>query len=142
MKRYDELLIKSFERACEKYPDRTAIIYIGEKFSYRRLKDLIDRFATALHDLGVKKNDRVMLYIPRSADVIKYKGYRISCSEIEAVLQGHTAVVGACVVGVPDPKVGERIKAIVVLKHDARGVGATELLKWRRERLSPYKVPG
>jgi len=61
MKRYDELLIKSFERACEKYPDRTAIIYIGEKFSYRRLKDLIDRFATALHDLGVKKNDRVML---------------------------------------------------------------------------------
>jgi long-chain acyl-CoA synthetase len=61
---YDELLIKGFERACEKYPDRPAIIYIGEKFSYKRLKDLIDRFATALYDLGVRHNDKVMLYIP------------------------------------------------------------------------------
>ena len=61
---YDETLIRSFERACEKYPDRTAIIYIGEKFSYKRLKELIDRFATALYDLGVRDNDKVMLYIP------------------------------------------------------------------------------
>src|SRR4030067_1273107 len=61
---YDETLIRSFERTGEKYPDHTAIIYIGEKFSYRRLKELIDRFATALHDLGVRDNDKVMLYIP------------------------------------------------------------------------------
>ena len=61
---YDETLIRSFERTCEKYPDHTAIIYIGEKFSYRRLKELIDRFATALYDLGVRDNDKVMLYIP------------------------------------------------------------------------------
>jgi long-chain acyl-CoA synthetase len=51
-------------------------------------------------------------------------------------------VIGACVVGVPDPKVGERIKAIVVLKEDARGVGGAELLKWCRHRLASYKVPG
>src|SRR4030066_2261330 len=64
MSLYDELLIKGFERACEKYPDRTAILYIGEKFSYKKLKELIDRFATALYDLGVRNNDKVMLYIP------------------------------------------------------------------------------
>jgi len=52
---YDEPLMRSFERAWEKYPDRTAIIYIGQKFSYKRLKELIDRFATALYDLGVRK---------------------------------------------------------------------------------------
>jgi len=56
-------------------------------------------------------------------------------------LQDHLAVIGACVVGVPDPKVGERIKAMVVLKEDARGVGASELIKWCRERLAAYKVP-
>ena len=44
-------------------------------------------------------------------------------------------------VGIPDVKVGERIKAIVVLKEDARGVGGTELTKWCRERLAAYKVP-
>ncbi len=80
-------------------------------------------------------------YVERSADIIKYKAYRVSASEIEAVLQDHPTVIGACVVGVPDPKVGERIKAIVVLKEDARGVDASELIKWCRERLAPYKIP-
>lgn len=80
-------------------------------------------------------------YVERSADVIKHKAYRVSASEIEAVLQDHPTVIGACVVGVPDPKVGERIKAIVVLKEDARGVDASELVKWCRERLAPYKIP-
>jgi long-chain acyl-CoA synthetase len=86
--------------------------------------------------------DGELSYVERSADIIKHKAYRISASEIEAVLQDHPTVVGACVVGVPDPKVGERVKAIVVLKADARGVGGAELLQWCREKLAPYKVPG
>ncbi len=81
-------------------------------------------------------------YEDRKADVIKHKAYRVSASEIEAVLQDHDAVFGACVVGVPDPKVGERIKAIVVLKEDVRGISASELTRWCRERLAGYKVPG
>jgi long-chain acyl-CoA synthetase len=80
-------------------------------------------------------------YVERSADIIKYKGYRVSASEVEAILQDHPTVIGACVVGVPDAKVGERIKAMVVLKEDARGVDASELSKWCRERLAPYKIP-
>ncbi|MGE5255679.1 MAG: class I adenylate-forming enzyme family protein [Hyphomicrobiales bacterium] len=82
-----------------------------------------------------------LIYVERSADIIKHKGYRVSASEVEAALQDHPTVIGACVVGIPDAKVGERIKAIVVLKEDARGVGGTELMKWCRERLAPYKVP-
>ena len=65
----------------------------------------------------------------------------MSASEIEAVLQDHPTVIGACCVGIPDPRVGERIKAIVVLKEDARGVGSTELTRWCRDRLAPYKIP-
>ncbi|RLA77754.1 MAG: AMP-dependent synthetase, partial [Deltaproteobacteria bacterium] len=80
-------------------------------------------------------------FVERTADIIKYKAYRVSASEVEAVLQDHPTVIGACVVGVPDPKVGERIKAIVVLKEDAKGVGAAELINWCRQRLAPYKVP-
>ncbi len=82
-----------------------------------------------------------MHYVERSADIIKYKGYRVSASEIEAVLQDHEAVIAACVVGVEDPNVGERIKAMVVLREDARGVGAADLLKFCRGRLAPYKMP-
>jgi len=83
----------------------------------------------------------LLFYVDRSADIIKYKGYRVSCSEIEAVLQGFPQIKEACVIGVPDPEVGELIKAIVVLKENTRGVGAPELLKWCREKLAPYKIP-
>ncbi len=82
-----------------------------------------------------------IVYVERSADIIKHKGYRVSASEVETVLQDHPTVIAACVIGVPDPKVGERIKAIVVLKEDAKGVSAAELLRWCRDRLAPYKVP-
>jgi long-chain acyl-CoA synthetase len=80
-------------------------------------------------------------FMERTADTIKYKAYRISASEIEAALQDHPTVIGACCIGIPDPKVGERIKAIVVLKEDAKGVGSTDLIKWCRDRLAPYKIP-
>jgi len=86
--------------------------------------------------------DGDLVYVERSADIIKHKGYRVSASEVEAILQDHPTVIGACVVGIPDAKVGERIKAIVVLKEDARGVGGAELLKWCRDRLASYKIPG
>ena len=80
-------------------------------------------------------------FIERTGDIIKYKGYRISASQVEAVLQDHPAVIEACVIGVPDEATGERLKAIVVLKQDARGVDSADLLRWCRERLVSYKVP-
>jgi long-chain acyl-CoA synthetase len=85
--------------------------------------------------------DGFLAFVDRTADVIKHKGYRTSASEIEAVLQAHPAVVAACVVGVPDAAVGERIKAVVVLKTDVKGVTGYDLIAWCRERLAPYKVP-
>jgi long-chain acyl-CoA synthetase len=95
-----------------------------------------------MSDFVKQDSDGELIYVERSADIIKHKAFRISASEIEAVLQNHPTVIGACVVGVPDEKVGERVKAIVVLKADARGVGGAELLQWCREKLAPYKVPG
>ena len=82
-----------------------------------------------------------LYFVDRTVDTIKHKGYRVSASEIESVLQEHPAVIGACVVGVPDPDVGERIKAFVVLREDIKGITGYDLLKWCRERLASYKVP-
>ena len=80
-------------------------------------------------------------FMDRSVDMIKHKGYRIAAAEIETALQEHEAVVDSCVVGVPDQKVGERIKALVVLKEDVKGITGYDLTKWCRERLAAYKVP-
>jgi long-chain acyl-CoA synthetase len=82
-----------------------------------------------------------LFYEDRSVDMIKHKGYRVAAAEIERVLQEHQAVLSACVVGIPDEKVGERIKAFVVLKTDTRGVSAYELMKWCKDRLASYKTP-
>jgi long-chain acyl-CoA synthetase len=92
-------------------------------------------------DYVTKGEGKEIIYVERSADILKHKGYRVSASEVEAVLQDHPLVVGACVVGVPDAKVGERVKAIVVMKEDAKGVGAAELINFCGERLASYKVP-
>jgi long-chain acyl-CoA synthetase len=85
--------------------------------------------------------DGNLFFVDRTVDTIKHKGYRVSASEIEAVLQEHPAVVGSCVVGVPDERVGERIKAYVVLKADVKGITGYDLIKWCRKQLVSYKVP-
>jgi long-chain acyl-CoA synthetase len=86
-------------------------------------------------------NEGNLYFVDRSVDVIKHKGYRVSASEIEAVLQEHPAVISACVVGIPDEAVGERIKAYVVLMQDVKGITGTDLIKWCRRTLVAYKVP-
>ena len=127
-----ELIVSSpFLQPYLNKPEETALSFVemdGEKW-YR------------VGDYVTLDSEGELRYVDRTADVIKHKGYRVSASEIEAVLQDHPAVIGACVVGVPDTKVGERIKAIVVLKEDAKGVGAHELNTFCRERLAPYKIP-
>jgi long-chain acyl-CoA synthetase len=80
-------------------------------------------------------------FVDRTVDTIKHKGYRVSSSEVESVLQEHPSVIGACVVGLPDPKVGERIKAFVVLKEDVKGITGYDLIRWCRGKLVDYKIP-
>lgn len=92
-------------------------------------------------DIVSINSDGWLFFLDRSGDIIKHKGYRVAASKIETVLQEHPTVIGSCVVGVPDQKVGERIKAFVVLKEDVRGVTAYDLMKWCRDKLAPYEVP-
>jgi long-chain acyl-CoA synthetase len=81
-------------------------------------------------------------YYDRAKDLIKYKGLSIFAKDIEDVLYGHPQVKAAGVIGVPDPAVGQRIKAIVVLQGDARGkVSADEIKAYCRQTLAEYKVP-
>jgi long-chain acyl-CoA synthetase len=128
-----ELLVSSehMVRAYWNKPEETADCFIEmDRRLWYRTRDIV-----RMDDKGW------LFYLDRSVDTLKHKGYRVAVSEIEAVLQEHPAVISACVVGVPDEKVGERIKAFAVLKEDVKGVSAYDLLKWCRERLAPYKVP-
>ncbi|RJR23195.1 MAG: long-chain fatty acid--CoA ligase [Desulfobacteraceae bacterium] len=128
-----ELLVHS-EKMVRQYwnkPEETssAFVEINGRLWYR----------TA--DIVSVDNEGNLYFVDRTVDTIKHKGYRISSSEIEAVLQEHPAVMAACAIGIPDPKVGERIKAFVVLKEDVKGITGYELIKWCKERLAAYKIP-
>lgn len=92
-------------------------------------------------DVVARDEDDFMYFVDRTVDTIKHKGYRVSASEIEAVLQEHPAVIESCVVGVPDAKVGERIKAFVVLKKDSKGVTGYDLISFCKGWLIDYKLP-
>jgi long-chain acyl-CoA synthetase len=81
-------------------------------------------------------------FYDRSKDLIKYKGYSIFAKDVEDVLYGHPQIKAAGVIGVPDPAVGQRIKAIVVLQSDARGkVSEEEIKAYCKQQLAEYKVP-
>jgi long-chain acyl-CoA synthetase len=59
-----------FEQAADKYRDKTALLFYGKKLTYAELKDQIDRLATALADLGIKKGDTVALYLLNSPQYV------------------------------------------------------------------------
>jgi long-chain acyl-CoA synthetase len=81
-------------------------------------------------------------FYDRKRDLIKYKGYSIFAREIEEVLKTHPKIKEAAVIGVPDPKVGANIKAVIVLEADARGkMSEEEIVSHCQEKLAHYKVP-
>jgi long-chain acyl-CoA synthetase len=128
-----ELLVHSQPMVCAYWnkPEETAeaFVEIEGKLFYRT------------GDIVAKDEERRLYFVDRTMDTIKHKGYRVSATEIEATLQEHPAVIESCVVGLPDEKVGERIKAFVVLKKDVKGITGYDLIQWCRERLVSYKLP-
>jgi malonyl-CoA/methylmalonyl-CoA synthetase len=71
-------------------------------------------------DLGVRGADgSLRLLGRRSVDLIKTGGFKVGAGEVEQALLEHPAVAEAAVAGVPDPDLGERIVAWVVLRPDA-----------------------
>ena len=57
-------ILTAFETACERYPDKTGLIFLGTRFTYSQLRDLVYRFAASSTDLEIGINDRVLIYLP------------------------------------------------------------------------------
>ncbi len=76
----------------------------------------------------------------RKKDVIITGGENVSSIEVEDCLYQHPAVAEVAVIGVPDPKWGETIKALVVLR-DGASVSEEELIEFSRARMTHYKCP-
>jgi carnitine-CoA ligase len=89
-------------------------------------------------DLGYLDEDGWLYFVDRKRDVIRRGGENMSSVLIEKTLCEHPAVAEAAVVGVPDPVLGQEVKAFIVAKAP---VTADELRAFASERLAKFQVP-
>lgn len=93
-------------------------------------------------DMARMDEEGYFYIVDRKKEIIKYKGYSVYPREIEELLYQHPAVKEAAVLGIPDPEVGEIVKAYILLKDESKGkVSEEEIISYLKERLAPYKVP-
>ena len=91
-------------------------------------------------DGGFQSEDGYVTITDRFKDVIISGGENVSSIEVEDRLYQHPDVAEAAVIGVPDEKWGETVKALVVLREGA-GAGEQEIIAHCREGLAHYKCP-
>jgi len=92
-------------------------------------------------DIGRVDENGYIFVEDRLKDMIISGGENIYSIEVERVLAEHEAVVEVAVIGVPDDKWGEVVKAVVVLEGPLGEVLEADLIAFARERLAAYKCP-
>lgn len=91
-------------------------------------------------DIGRMDSDGYFYLEDRLKDMVIVGGFNVYPKEVEEALYQHPAIAEAAVYGVPDPVMGERVRAAVVLRQGMRP-NAEELMACCRAKLADYKLP-
>jgi fatty-acyl-CoA synthase len=93
-------------------------------------------------DLGRVDEDGYFFITDRLKRMINASGFKVWPAEVEALMFRHPAIAEACVIGTLDDYRGESVKAVVVLRAEARGqVSEQDIVEWCRENMAVYKCP-
>lgn len=93
-------------------------------------------------DLGRMDEEGYFFMVDRLKRMINASGFKVWPAEVEMLLYKHPAVQEACIIAAHDPYRGETVKAVIVLRADAKGqTTADEITAWARENMAAYKVP-
>lgn len=93
-------------------------------------------------DIGRVDEDGYFFMVDRVKRMINASGYKVWPTEVESLLYKHPAIQQACVVGIPDPKRGETVKAFVILNDGYKGkVSEEEIIEWSKAQMAAYKYP-
>lgn len=90
-------------------------------------------------DIGVMDEKGYTKIVDRKKDMILVSGFNVYPNEIEEVIASHPGVLESAVIGIPDSKSGEAVKAFVVKKDP--NLTAEAVIKFCHEQLTGYKVP-
>jgi len=91
-------------------------------------------------DIGYLDEEGYLFIVDRKKDMIISGGFNIYSAEVEQVLAHHPAVQECAVIGVPDEKWGEAVRAVVELKS-GQSVSEIELIDFAKEKLGSIKAP-
>jgi acyl-CoA synthetase (AMP-forming)/AMP-acid ligase II len=91
-------------------------------------------------DLARVDDEGYIFIVDRKKEMLVSGGFNVYPSEVESVLAQHPAVYEVCVVGVPDERWGETVKAVVVLRAGAE-VSGGDIMDFCRGRLADFKRP-
>jgi len=91
-------------------------------------------------DMGYMDAEGFFFIVDRKKELIIRGGFNVYPREVEEVLYAHPAVQEAAVIGVPDEKLGEEVKAVVALKQ-GQTASEDDLIAWVKERVAAYKYP-
>ncbi len=91
-------------------------------------------------DVGRLDADGLLTVVDRTKDVIVTGGENVASREVEAVLHTHAGVADVAVIGLPDPRWGERVAAVVV-RRPGDPVSAEDLVALARAHLAGFKTP-
>ncbi|MDQ5987758.1 MAG: Long-chain acyl-CoA synthetase [Syntrophus sp. SKADARSKE-3] len=93
-------------------------------------------------DMGKFDEDGYLYFLGRKKEMIKVSGFSVFPEEVETFLLQHEAVDKVAVIGAPDDKKGEVIKAFIIPKAIFKGkIQAEEIIAWAKAGISSYKVP-
>ena len=92
-------------------------------------------------DWAMVNEDGTLEILGRGSQCINTGGEKVFPEEVEEALRRHDAVRDVAVTGLPDPRWGERICAVVELMPDAENPGDETLVGWVRDQLADYKTP-
>ncbi|CAM5780229.1 long-chain fatty acid--CoA ligase [Rhizobacter fulvus] len=93
-------------------------------------------------DLGRMDEEGYFFMTDRLKRMINASGYKIWPAEVEMLLYKHPAVQEACIISARDAYRGETVKAVVVLRAEAKGkTTPDDITNWARENMAAYKVP-
>jgi acyl-CoA synthetase (AMP-forming)/AMP-acid ligase II len=91
-------------------------------------------------DMAVIDEEGYVTIVDRKKDMILTGGENVYSTEVENVLYMHPAILECAVVGIPDPKWGEAVKGIVVLKSGQKAT-EQEIIQFCKEKMTHYKAP-
>jgi long-chain acyl-CoA synthetase len=91
-------------------------------------------------DVGYMDEEGFIYIVDRKKDMINRGGENVYPREVEIAIEGHPKVLEVAVIGVPDPALGERVKAFIVPKSDVALTG-DEIKEFLKDRMAKYKIP-